>query len=123
MEKKLSNQEFSSKMSNDLKSYGLSVLKFCDLLPNHPVTKYLQGQLIRSGTSCGANYRAALRAKSKADFIYKLQIVVEEPDESLYFLELFQEYFSEEAVDSSELRANGEALLKIIVKSINTIKS
>ena len=51
----------------------------------------LGNQLLRSGTSVGANYRAACRAKSNADFIYKIQIVEEEADESVYWLELISE--------------------------------
>lgn len=79
---------------NDLKQrtkqFALDVIKLCVQLPQTPEFKILKGQLFRAGTSVGANYRAACRAKSKADFISKLGTVEEESDESGYWLELIE---------------------------------
>ncbi len=79
---------------NDLKQrtkqFALDVIKFCARLPKAPEFKILTGQLFRAGTSVGANYRAACRAKSKADFISKVGTVEEESDESGYGLELIE---------------------------------
>jgi four helix bundle protein len=73
------------------KAFAIRVLKPCGALPNSPVGRAISGQLTRAGTSPGANYRAACRAKSRADFINKLAIVEEEIDESGYWLELIIE--------------------------------
>lgn len=73
------------------KQIGLEVLKLIDELPNRPSAWVIAKQVLRSGTSIGANYRAACRAKSSADFIFKLKIVEEESDETLYWLEMLEE--------------------------------
>lgn len=64
------------------KAFAISVAKFCRSLPYDYVTKSYIDQLVRASASTGANYRAACRAKSKADFINKMRIVEEETDES-----------------------------------------
>jgi four helix bundle protein len=66
------------------KQFGLRVIKLVESLPAMITARTIGNQLIRSGLSVGANYRAACRGKSKADFIAKAGIVLEEGDESLY---------------------------------------
>jgi four helix bundle protein len=73
------------------KQFGLRVLNLYEEFSKTRKGEILGNQLLRSGTSVGANYRAACRAKSNADFIYKIQIVEEEADESAYWLELISE--------------------------------
>ena len=73
------------------KQFGLRVMKLVGALPENSVGRALGSQLIRSGTSVGANYRSACRGRSKAEFIAKLGVVVEEADESAYWLELIIE--------------------------------
>src|SRR5436305_15174197 len=73
------------------KQFALQVIRFCENLPNDETSKILRRQLLRSGTSVGANYRAACRAKSKLDFISKIGIVAEEADESGVWIELLQD--------------------------------
>lgn len=73
------------------KQFGLRILNLYEELSKTRKGEILGNQLLRSGTSVGANYRAACRAKSNADFIYKIQIVEEEADESAYWLELISE--------------------------------
>ncbi len=73
------------------KQFGLRVMKMVGALPNDSVGRAIGGQLVRSGTSVGANYRAACRGRSKAEFIAKLGIVIEEADESGYWMELIIE--------------------------------
>ncbi|MDA0283836.1 MAG: four helix bundle protein [Planctomycetota bacterium] len=73
------------------KQFGLRVMKLVGALPNDTVGRAIGNQLVRSGTSVGANYRAACRGRSKAEFIAKLGIVVEEADECGYWLELIIE--------------------------------
>lgn len=73
------------------KQFNIDVIKLCEKLPRNAAGFELARQVIRSAGSVGANYRASLRAKSKADFIYKIEIVLEEADESLYWLEVIHE--------------------------------
>ena len=73
------------------KQFALRVMKLVGALPENSVGRPIGSQLIRSGTSVGANYRLACRGRSKAEFIAKLGIVVEEADESAYWLELIIE--------------------------------
>ena len=73
------------------KQFALQVIQFCERLPNEETSKILKRQLLRAGTSVGANYRAACRAKSKPTFISKMGDVLEEADESGYWIELLIE--------------------------------
>lgn len=80
------------------KQFGLRVIKLVRALPRTVDGKAVGGQLVRSGTSDGANYRAACRARSKAEFNAKIGIVLEEADESCYWLEI--------AIESGMLKSN-----------------
>jgi len=73
------------------KQFGLRVMKLVGALPNDTVGRAIGNQPVRSGTSVGANYRAACRGRSKAEFVARLGIVVEEADECGYWLELIIE--------------------------------
>jgi four helix bundle protein len=73
------------------KAFALDIIDFVSLLPNNNKGNIISRQILKSGTSVGANYRAACRAKSKDDFRYKIKIVEEEADETLYWLELILE--------------------------------
>lgn len=79
-------------------------------------------QLLRSATSVGANYRAACRAKSNADFISKMGTVEEEADESLYWMELLVEAGIVQADKLDALMKEEDELVAITVASINTAK-
>jgi four helix bundle protein len=78
-------------MKSRTKAYANRVVKLCRSLPGDWVAKTLDMQLLRSGTSIGANYRAVCRAKSTPDFLNKLKIVEEECDESIFWMELLVE--------------------------------
>jgi four helix bundle protein len=88
---------FKENMVNELdmkkrtKRFALDVIGLIGLFPKTLEGRAIGNQLVRSGTSVGANYRAACRGKSKADFIAKLGIVEEEADESCYWLEILIE--------------------------------
>lgn len=73
------------------KQFGLRILKLVGALPNTIQGRAIGSQLVRSGTSVGANYRAACRGRSKAEFIAKLGIAEEEADESGYWMEIIIE--------------------------------
>ena len=71
-----------------LKSFALRVLKLAEALPKTRTGNVIAHQIVRSGTSVAANYRALCRAKSRSDFIYKTSIIEEEADETAFWLEL-----------------------------------
>jgi four helix bundle protein len=73
------------------KDFSLRVMKLVAALPNTVVGRAIGNQLVRSGTSVGANYRAACRGRSKAEFIAKLGTVEEEADESAFWMELIMD--------------------------------
>ena len=89
------NSEFGMRNEPDLKrrtkAFALRILKLVDALPKTTAGRALASQIVRSGTSVAANYRAACRARSTADFIAKMGIVEEESDETLFWLELLEE--------------------------------
>ena len=73
------------------KQFALQVIRFCEGLPKDEASRILARQVLRSGTSVGANYRPACRARSRAQFVAKLRTVLEEADESLCWLELIRD--------------------------------
>jgi len=73
------------------KRFALRVLKLVAALPNTVAGRAIGGQLVRSGTSVGSNYRAACRGRSRAEFVAKLVVVEEEADESAFWMELIIE--------------------------------
>ena len=78
----------SEELKKRTKEFALRVLRFVDSLPQSKSVNIISKQLTRAATSVGANYRAACKARSKADFISKITIVEEEADETQYWLEL-----------------------------------
>jgi four helix bundle protein len=78
----------NKELKNRTKQFALRCIKLSDVLPDTYLGRHLKGQIIRSSTSVAANYRAACLAQSKAGFIAKLSIVVEEIDETLFWLEI-----------------------------------
>ena len=104
------------------KQFALRIIRLCQSLPKDKVADIIRGQLLRAGTSSGANYRAACRAKSSADFINKLKIVEEELDESLYWMELLIEAKILKDIILVDLMKEGSELLSIVVSSIVTAK-
>jgi len=73
------------------KQFALRVIKLVDAMPRTAAGRALGNQLIRSGTSIGANYRAACRGRSRAEFLAKIGVVVEEADECMFWLELIMD--------------------------------
>jgi four helix bundle protein len=109
-------------MKERTKEYAKRILKLCRTLPQTKEGQLLSSQLFRAGTSVGANYRAACRARSKADFISKLGIVLEEADESLYWLEIITETKLIDPPLVVSLMKEGNEIASILVASINTSK-
>jgi four helix bundle protein len=88
----------SKELKTRTKEFAHRCVKLAIALPNTPLGNHIRGQLIRSSTSVAANYRAACLAQSKASFISKLSIVIEEADESYFWLEFI--------IDENLLRNN-----------------
>lgn len=99
------------------KQFALRVIKLVGALPNTIVGRAIGNQLTRSGTSVGANYRSACRGRSRAEFIAKLGTVVEEADESAYWLELIIEAGLMKKQLVEPLLAEANELLAIMVAS------
>ena len=111
-------------LKNRTKKYATDCWYLCAKFPLSREYNAFCNQLIRCSSSVGANYRAACRAKSNADFINKLKIVEEEADESMYFLELLSEISNnKEQEEIKRLHAEGNELLSIVVASIKTMRN
>ncbi|OLA95747.1 MAG: four helix bundle protein [Verrucomicrobia bacterium 13_2_20CM_55_10] len=82
---------YKRELQDRTRRFALRVLKLVDVLPSTAAGRAISNQLVRSATSVGANYRAACRARSRAEFVAKLGTVLEEADESLYWLELIRD--------------------------------
>jgi len=104
------------------KAYANRIVKLCSALPNNWVARTLGQQLLRSGTSVGANYRAVCRAKSKSDFINKLRIVEEECDESLFWMELLVDNQLVKAKRLAPLMKEASEILAIIVSTAKSAR-
>jgi four helix bundle protein len=105
------------------KNYAKRIVKLCEALPDKWVARTLGKQLLRSGTSVGANYRAVCRAKSTADFLNKLRIVEEECDESLFWMELLVECSLIKSARLNSLMQEANELLSIVVASAKTTRT
>ncbi len=99
------------------------IVKLCSSLPGNWVAQTRGKQLLRSGTSVGANYRAVCRAKSNSDFINKLRIVEEECDESLFWMELLVDNHLVTASRLCGLMKEADEILAIIVSSAKTART
>jgi four helix bundle protein len=104
------------------KAFALRILKLVDALPKTTAGRALASQIVHSGTSIAANYRAACRAKSTADFIAKMGIVEEEADETLFWLELLEESDLVLATKLTAIKQEADELIAITVASIKTAR-
>ncbi len=109
-------------MKQRTKQFALRVIRLVESLPRGRTAEVIGRQLLRAGTSVGANYRAACRAKSTADFISKMGTVEEEADESLYWMELLIEAEIVKPEKLEYLMKEADELVAITVSSINTAK-
>ena len=100
------------------KDFALRVIKMVDALPKKPSASVLGHQLLRSGTSVAANYRAACRARSPAEFIAKMGVVEEEADESAFWVELIGDAGLQKAERLSGLLQEANELTATTVASI-----
>ncbi len=104
------------------RQFALSVIRLVQTLNRGLVSDVLSRQLVRSGTSVGANYRSACRARSRADMASKLAISEEECDETLYWLDLLVESGEITSSTAQALADEGEEILKLLVASLRTLR-
>jgi four helix bundle protein len=104
------------------KQFALEIIHFCESFPKDETSKILSRQLLHSGTSVGANYRAACRANSKPAFISKMGDVLEEADESGYWIELLSASGKTDLKAAAPLLNEANELTAIFISSINTAK-
>jgi len=104
------------------KQFALRILKLCSSLPRSEAGRVISRQLIRSGTSVAANYRAVGRARSQAEFVAKMGVVVEEADESVFWMELLVDAQIVQKARLDGLITEGNELVSIFVASQKTAK-
>jgi len=104
------------------KVFALRVVRLVSTLPRNPSTDVVGRQLLRSGTSVAANYRAARRARSRKEFLAKMGIVEEEADESVFWLDLLVDAGLSVASETAALRKEASELVAITVSSIRTAR-
>jgi len=114
--------ERRKELTDRTKGFGLEIIKLVSSMPAGQVGRVISDQVLRSGTSVGANYRAACRARSKAEFISKLGIVEEELDETQYWLEVSVEAGLLPSAHVRDLLIEADELLGIVVASIRTAR-
>jgi four helix bundle protein len=110
----------AGELADRSKGYAIRIITFARKIPNQPVTHLIARQLVKAATSSAANYRAACRARSRAEFFAKISIVVEEADETLFWLEVIEGSGIAGAEEIGSLHAEGMELLKIFSASRKT---
>ena len=105
------------------KDLALAIIKMSEGLPDSIAGSHISSQILRSATSVAANYRAVCRARSDKEFIAKLQIVIEEADETLIWIEMIVDQEWTDKVSMSRFYDETNQLLSIFVRSAKTIKS
>ncbi len=111
-------EEFINSLKNRTKKLAADIIDFCDTLKNCKASSVVIYQIVKSSSSTGANYRAACRARSKAEFYSKICIVVEEADETEYWLELIHDTnLSSESKELARLTKEANEITRIMSKA------
>lgn len=113
----------SRELKERTKQFALRIIRVVDALPKTTSGRAIGNQLVRAGTAVGANYRAACRGRSRAEFIAKLGVVIEEADECGYWLELIMETGLLPRSRIEPLHQEANELAAIFVASVQTSKS
>ncbi len=118
----MENKEFGKQLEIRTKKFAISIIKLSISLPNTREGKVIKNQLTKSGTSVGANYREANRARSKADFRNKIKISESEASETVYWLEIIKElkWIDSEKINAASKETN--ELLAIFTSIGNKLK-
>jgi four helix bundle protein len=105
------------------KQFALATLRFCRQLPRSEEARVIGRQLLRAGTAVGANYRSVCRARSDAEFISRLGVVIDEADESAYWLELLVDGAIVAVSATCALTREADELTRIFVASRETTRA
>ncbi|MGQ7947261.1 four helix bundle protein [Flavobacterium sp. WC2509] len=105
------------------KKFSLEIIDLVEKLPNSIAGRTISNQIIRSGTSVGANYRAVCRARSDKEFISKMNIVLEEADETVFWLEIINEKKMLADLEIQNVLDEGNQLTAIFVSSLKTVNA
>ena len=109
-------------MKTRTRAFALRIIRLAESLPNTPTARVIRNQMLRCGSSVGANYRAACRAKSKPDFVSKMGTVEEETDETIYWMELLIDAELVKRSRIADLLDEADQILSIVISSIKTAK-
>jgi four helix bundle protein len=104
------------------KQFALRVIRLSQALPNDATGWVIGKQILKSGTSVGANYRASCRSRSDKDFLARMGVVEEEADETMYWLELLMESGLMPEDRLMALHQEAETIVKMVARSIITVK-
>ena len=113
----------AAELQQRTKGLAIRIVNLFRSLPHSPDAQTLGKQLLRSGTSVAANYRAVCRARSRAEFISKMSVVIEEADESVFWLELLGETGVIRPERTQDLRKEANELVAIFGASLRTSKN
>jgi four helix bundle protein len=116
-------KQFPIELADRLLDYGANAMRLSNRLGKTVAGRHVADQLVRSCTSCGANYQEATGAESRADFVHKMQLVLKELRESVYWLKLIQRAEVGLGTEVKPLLDDGDQLIRIIAKSVITAKA
>ena len=121
-ERKTNTGSAAQDLAQRTKLFALGVINLYSRLPGTTLAQVLGRQILRSGTSVGAQYREAKRAKSDADFISKIEGALQELEETAYWLELLEDSRIIATAEAARLRTEANELTSILVASVKTVK-
>ena len=119
----MNNKKFGFYLENRTKKFAIMIIKRSSSLPNSIECRIIKNQLVKSGTSIGANYREANTSRSRADFINRIKICQAEANETMYWLELIEEIDSNEIEPSSEILKEAKELFAIFTSIISKMRT
>ena len=118
----MDNKEFGKQLEDRTKKFAIEIIKLSSSLPNTAEAKVLKNQITKSGTSVGANYREANRARSKADFSNKIKISESEASETVYWIEIIKEFNWIEKEETEIVFAEAKEILAIFSSISKNLK-
>ena len=118
----MENKEFAKQLEKRTKKFAIDIISISASLPSTPEARVIRNQITKSGTSIGANYREANRARSKADFYNKISIAESEASESEYWLEIIDELQWIEKLKTEPLLKETSELLAIFTSIGKNLK-
>lgn len=113
----MTNTEFGEILKQRTKDWAIATINYLNKIPDSPTMRNVRFQLIKSCTSTAANYRAACRGRSNAEFFAKISICLEEADESLFWLEMIEGCNIDKSEELLKLQKEANEIVGILVKT------